>query len=398
MTFNFDKMTDRFNTNSYKWSVEYEELPMWVADMDFEISPAIVNAMQKRLDHHIFGYTTVPDAYYHAVAQWFEKRHQFHVEKDWMMFCTGVVPAISSIVRKITNIGDNVLVLSPIYNIFYNSIINNHRKVLTSELIYKEKQYSIDFDDLERKLADPDTTLIIFCNPHNPIGKIWDRKTLEKIGNLCIKHNVLILSDEIHCDLSHPGYRYIPFASVSEEIAKICMTCVAPTKTFNLAGIQTSSIIVPNPALRKLVNRGINTDEVAEPNVFAIEAAISAFTEGEPWLEALLDYLIENKQLIEHFITSQLPQLQVIHSEATYLAWLDCRAITNDTKYLCELIRKETGLYVSEGAIFGGNGHQFIRLNYACPKARLEDGLQRLKKGIEAFQLLSNQGNDHINN
>jgi len=387
VTFNFDKMTNRINTNSYKWDVESKDLPMWVADMDFETSPAIINAMQKRLNHHIYGYTSVPDSYYHAVAQWWENRHQYHVEKEWIMFCTGVVPAISSIVSKMTDVGDNVLVFAPVYNIFYNSIVNNQRKVLTSELIYKDNQYSIDFGDLERKLAKPDTTLMIFCNPHNPIGKVWDKEVLEKIGRLCIKHNVYILSDEIHCDLTHPGYRYVPFASVSEEIAQNCITCVAPTKTFNLAGIQTSSIIVPNPELRKLVNRGINTDEVAEPNVFAIEAAISAFSEGEPWLEALLEYLMENKQYIEHYISNHLPQIQVIRSEATYLAWIDCREVTNDTKSLCEFIRKETGLFVSEGAIFGGEGNNFIRLNYACPNARLKDGLQRLKKGIEAFQL-----------
>lgn len=359
---------------------------MWVADMDFETSPAIVQRMQERLNHHIFGYTNVPDSYYSAVSQWWRERHQFHVEKEWIMFCTGVVPAISSIVRKMTNISDNVLVLSPVYNIFYNSIVNNQRKVLASELTYKDHQYSIDYVDLEKKLEDSDTTLMIFCNPHNPIGKVWDEETLREIGNLCIKHNVLILSDEIHCDLSHPGYRYTPFASVSDDIAHNCITCVAPTKTFNLAGIQTSSIIVPNPNIRKQVNRGINTDEVAEPNVFAVEAAISAFTEGESWLDALLEYLIGNKKWIESFIHSHLPQLQVIHSEATYLAWIDCGAITDNSKQLCEFIRKETGLYVSEGAIFGGNGDKFIRINYACPKARLEDGIHRLKKGIEAFR------------
>lgn len=386
MTFDFDKLTDRFNTNSAKWSVKNEELPMWVADMDFETSPAIVQRMQERLNHHIFGYTNVPDSYYSAVSQWWRERHQFHVEKEWIMFCTGVVPAISSIVRKMTNISDNVLVLSPVYNIFYNSIVNNQRKVLASELTYKDHQYSIDYVDLEKKLEDSDTTLMIFCNPHNPIGKVWDEETLREIGNLCIKHNVLILSDEIHCDLSHPGYRYTPFASVSDDIAHNCITCVAPTKTFNLAGIQTSSIIVPNPNIRKQVNRGINTDEVAEPNVFAVEAAISAFTEGESWLDALLEYLIGNKKWIESFIHSHLPQLQVIHSEATYLAWIDCGAITDNSKQLCEFIRKETGLYVSEGAIFGGNGDKFIRINYACPKARLEDGIHRLKKGIEAFR------------
>lgn len=385
MAFDFDKMTDRFDTNSYKWEVECDELPMWVADMDFETSPAIVRALQKRLDHRIFGYTSIPDSYYTAVALWWEKRHHFSVKKEWIMFCTGVVPAISSIVRKMTNVGDKVLVLSPVYNIFYNSIINNQRHVLTSELNYMDGMYSIDYEDLEQKLSDPNTTLFIFCNPHNPIGKVWDKETLERIGTLCIKHQVLILSDEIHCDLTHPGHRYTPFASVSEEIAQNSISCVAPTKTFNLAGIQTSSIIVPNPELRKLVNRGINTDEVAEPNAFAIEAAISAFTEGEPWLEALLEYLIENKRLIERFVTTELPELKVIPSEATYLAWMDCGAVTQDTNHFCEFIRNETGLYVSEGAIFGGNGRSFIRLNYACPRERLEDGLQRLKKGIEAW-------------
>jgi cysteine-S-conjugate beta-lyase len=390
VSFDFGKTTNRFNTNSYKWDVGHEELPMWVADMDLETSPVIVEAMQKRLNHKIFGYTNVPDAYYHAVAQWWKKRHDFHVEKEWIMFCTGVVPAISSIVRKMTKVEDKVLVLSPVYNIFYNSIINNQREVLTSDLIYRDNGYSIDFNDLEEKLAEHDTTLMIFCNPHNPIGKVWDKHVLEKIGNLCIKHQVLILSDESHCDLVHPLHRYIPFASVSDEIAQNSITCVAPTKTFNLAGLQTSSIIVPNPEIRKLVKRGINTDEVAEPNVFAIEAAIAAFTQGEPWLESLLDYLMANKELIEHFISSQLPVLQVIQSEATYLAWIDCSNVTTDTKYLCEFIRKETGLYVSEGSIFGRNANHFIRLNYACPKKRLTDGLQRLKRGIEAFQRVTN--------
>lgn len=390
MTFDFDKMTNRFDTNSYKWDIGRKELPMWVADMDFETSPLIVEAMQKRLNHHIYGYTIVPDSYYEAVSQWWEKRHQFHIEKEWIMFCTGVVPAISSIVRKMTKVDDNVLVLAPVYNIFYNSIINNQRNVVSSDLVYRDNQYSIDFTDLEKKLANPDTTLMIFCNPHNPIGKVWDKKTLEQIGNLCLKHNVLILSDEIHCDLVHSGYHYTPFASISEDIAQNCITCVAPTKTFNLAGIQTSSIIVPNPELRKLVNRGINTDEVAEPNVFAIEAAIAAFTEGEPWLAELLKYLMENKRLLEEFMTNQLSEIQIIRSEATYLAWIDCGNITNDTDDLCEFIRKETGLYVSEGAIFGKNGRNFIRLNYACPKERLEDGLQRLKRGIELFQSTQN--------
>lgn len=306
-----------------------------------------------------------------------------------MPVCTGVVPAISSIVRKMTKTGDKVLVLAPVYNIFYNSIENNNREVIASELVYKDNRYSIDFDDVEKKLADPDTTLMIFCNPHNPIGKVWDRQELEILGKLCIKHQVLILSDEIHCDLAHPDYRYTPFASVSEEIAQNCITCVAPTKTFNLAGIQTSSIIVPNSEIRKFVHRGINTDEVAEPNVFAIESTISAFSNGEPWLQALMEYLMANKRYLEQFLASRLPQLQVIHSEATYLAWIDCRKVTRNVGQVCKFIRQEMGLYVSEGSIYGGNGYDFIRLNYACPKERLADGLWRLKKGIDAFQQLN---------
>ncbi|MEK3947182.1 MalY/PatB family protein [Paenibacillus peoriae] len=388
LSFDFDKMTIRLVTNSYKWDVGPGELAMWVADMDFETSPAIIDALQKRLNHRIYGYTSIPDTYYDAVARWWEKRHHYLVQKEWIMFCTGVVPAISSIVRKMTKTGDKVLMFAPVYNIFYNSIKNNQREVLVSDLVYKDNRYSIDFDDVEKKLADPDTTLMIFCNPHNPIGKVWDTQVLEKLGTLCVKHQVLILSDEIHCDLTHPGHQYIPFASVSEEIAQNCITCVAPTKTFNLAGIQTSSIIVPNLEIRKLVHRGINTDEVAEPNFFATEAAISAFTEGEPWLQALLEYLMANKQYLEHFLASELPQLQINHSEATYLAWIDCRNITPNVSQLCKFIRRETGLYVSEGAIYGGNGHEFIRLNYACPKKRLIDGLQRLKIGIQAYQRL----------
>lgn len=387
MIFDFDKMTERSGTNSYKWDIASGELPMWVADMDFETSSAVITAMQKRLDHHIFGYTSVPDGYYEAVAQWWANRHQFKVQKDWIMFCTGVVPAISSIVRKMTKMDEKVLVMAPVYNIFYNSILNNQREPIVSNLLYQNGEYAIDWEDLEVKLADPDTTLMIFCNPHNPIGKVWDRAILERIGQLCIKHHVLIVSDEIHCDLTHPGFKYVPFAAVSEEIANNSITCVAPTKTFNLAGIQTSSIIIPNPEIRALVRRGINTDEVAEPNVFAVEAAIAAFTEGEPWLEALLSYLMKNKKILEQFIQRELPELQVISSEATYLAWIDCSSITQDTEDLCEFIRKATGLYVSEGGIFGGNGDHFIRVNYACPAVRLEEGLQRLKRGIQAYQV-----------
>ena len=384
MQYNFSKLTNRFNTNSLKWDVNNNELPMWVADMDFETAPEIREAIMKKVDFGIYGYTIIPDEYYLSISNWWERRHNFKIEKEWILFCTGVVPAISSIVRKMTREGDNVLVQAPVYNIFYNSIVNNNRKVLSSDLCFDGKEYSIDYEDLERKLSDPATTLMILCNPHNPIGKVWSKETLKKIGELCIKYNVLVVSDEIHCDLTY-GNSYTPFASISPEIAQNSITCIAPTKTFNLAGVQSSNIIVPNDEIRRMVNRGINTDEVAEPNAFAIEATIAAFTKGEPWLNELIEYLAENKRVVQKFIHNELPSLNLIHSDATYLLWIDCSSITKDSLEFCKFIRKETGLYVSSGHVYGSNGGHFIRMNIACQRERVEDGLSRLKVGVDKY-------------
>jgi cystathionine beta-lyase len=386
MPFDFDQIIDRRNTNSYKWDVKADELPMWVADMDFGTTPAVVDAIEKRLRQGAFGYNTVPDSFRESIIRWWQRRHQFTMEKEWILYCTGVVPAISSIVRKMTEIGDDIVVLAPVYNIFYNSILNNGRKVLASELRYEDGSYAIDFADLEEKLSRRTTALFIFCNPHNPVGKVWDLPTLQRIAELCIKHDVLVVNDEIHCDLTHIGQAYIPFASVSFEIAERTITCLAPTKAFNLAGLQTAAIIIPNPEIRKLVDRGINTDEVAEPNTFAIQAAEAAFDEGEEWLEELREYLELNRKFMIETLGQLVPEVHVVEAEATYLAWIDCVAITNDTKVLCEFIRERTGLYLSSGDIFGGNGSRFVRWNYACPKALLEDGIQRFVEGVELYK------------
>ena len=273
----FDKEIDRKNTGSMKWDVSEGELPMWVADMDFETAPEIIEAMIKRAKHGVFGYTLIQDDWYEAYQNWWKNRHQLEIKKEWLLFCTGVVPAISSIIRKMTTVAENVVVMTPVYNIFFNSILNNGRNVLESKLVYKDGVYQIDFEDLEEKLANPQTSMLLLCNPHNPVGKIWDKDTLAKIGELCVKHHVLVLSDEIHCDITRPGKEYIPFASVSDSCKYNSITCVAPTKTFNLAGIQTSAVIVPNETIRHKVNRGLNTDEVAEPNVFAAIAPVAAF-------------------------------------------------------------------------------------------------------------------------
>ena len=382
----FDKETDRRGTGSMKWDVTPEELPMWVADMDFETAPAVQEAIRERAAHGVFGYTLIEDDWYEAYQNWWKIRHNFEIPRDWLIFCTGVVPAISSIVRKMTTAAEKVVVLTPVYNIFFNSIYNNGRNILESPLKYENGAYSIDFEDLEEKIADPQTSLMIFCNPHNPVGKIWDKETLEKVGDLCVKHHVLVLSDEIHCDLTEPGKDYVPFASVSENCRKNSSTCVAPTKAFNLAGLQTAAVIVPDPTIRHRVNRGLNTDEVAEPNVFAVDAAIAAFTKGEEWLEQLRAYIYENKQITEKFINDNIPGVSMVESHATYLCWLDVSDITDNSTRLAAYIRKNTGLFLSAGEGFGGDGKHFLRLNVACPKTTLMDGLERLRNGILSFE------------
>lgn len=381
--YNFDKLTDRRGVGSLKWNVPDRELPMWVADMDFETAPEIAEAVRARAAHAIFGYSIITEDWYEAYMGWWKRRHGLAMEREWLIFCIGVVPAISSTVRKLTTAGENVLVQTPVYNIFFNSIRNNGRNILESPLVYDGEQYSIDFADLEDKLADPQTTLMLLCNPHNPVGKIWDRETLARIGELCQKHHVLVLSDEIHCDLTDPGCEYVPFASVSEACRNNSITCMAPTKTFNLAGLQTAAVMVPDPVIRHKLNRGLNTDEVAEPNAFAIGAAVAAFEKGENWLEELRLYLYENKQLVREFVKENLPEIRVVPSNATYLLWLDCSRVTDDAKKLCSFIRQDSGLYLTEGEAYGSCGRQFIRMNTACPRERLMDGLNRLKKSVK---------------
>lgn len=386
MSVDFSRELDRRGSHSMKWDVRENELPMWVADMDFQTAPEIVAAMRRRLDEGIYGYTVVPEEWTDAICGWWKRRHRFEIQPDWLIFCTGVVPAISSIIRKMTTVGENVLVQTPVYNIFFNSILNNGRKVLESRLHYDGSTYRIDFDDLEIKLADPQTTLMLLCNPHNPVGRVWDRDTQAKIGELCARHHVLVVSDEIHCDLTDPAHPYVPFASASETCASLSITCMAPTKAFNLAGLQTAAVMVPDPVLRHKVNRGLNTDEVAEPNVFATTACIAAFNEGEAWLEQMLAYVAENRRIAEEALSADAPDVRAIPAEATYLLWIDCGRIAEDTEALCEFLRARTGLILSEGGIYGGDGSRFVRMNLACPRARLMDGLERLTRGLALWK------------
>lgn len=385
MKYNFDQSVNRRGTWSMKWDVSENELPMWVADMDFETAPEVKEAIRKRAQHGAFGYTIVPKEWYQAIQNWWQKRYHFQMNKEWMIFCTGVVPAISSIVRKMTTAAEKIVLLTPVYNIFFNSVVNNGRYVEECPLTYADGRYSIDFPLLERKLSDPQTTMLIFCNPHNPVGKIWSSEEIKKVGELCERYHVLVVSDEIHCDLTEPGSSYIPFASVSDTCRENSITCIAPTKSFNLAGLQTAAVVVPNENLRHKVWRGLNTDEVAEPNVFAMTAAITAWTQGGVWLDELRDYLFQNRRAAAEYLQNHIPDAVLVPSGATYLLWIDCRSITENVEELAEYIRQETGLYLCDGVEYGKAGEGFLRMNIACTRETMMQGLYRLKDGITQY-------------
>jgi len=385
MNYNFDQIPDRKTTNSIKWDVAPNELPLWVADMDFDTAPQIKQAIINRAQLGALGYADYNNQWRDAYIHWWKNRYNFEIHRDWLIFSTGVVPTISSVVRKITTPGENVLLLTPTYNIFYNSIVNNGRNPLECELIYDKaaNSYSIDFDDLEKKLSNNQTTLMILCNPQNPIGKIWNKEELERVGELCAKNNVVVLSDEIHCDITEPGKKYIPFASVNEICKNNCIMAVAPTKTFNIAGLSTSAIVVPNNQLFYKVWRGLNTDECGEPNAFAVQAAIAAYTKSEDWFTQAIEYIWANRTLATEYIEKNIPQLKVIKSDATYLMWIDISKTNMNGAEFAKRLRKETGLYISAGNAYGKGGENFIRINLATSKAIVEDALKRLKAAVK---------------
>ena len=385
MKYNFKKIINRKDTDSTKWNILEGELPLWIADMDFKTCPAVIHAIEKRVKNGIFGYTDIPSSWYQAYIDFYRDRYSISIKKEWLMFSLGVIPTISSSVRKLTSIGDNIVVLPPVYNIFYNSIINNQRNVLEVPLLRKEGEYFIDFENLEKAFADKKTTMIIFCNPANPVSKIWPKEDLIKLGELAKKYNVIVLSDEIHGFLTRPGTSYIPFFSVNEVNRNNSVTCISVTKAFNLAGIHTSAIIASNSELFKKVNRQINTDEVAEPNAFSCISAIAALNDGREWLDELRSVIFSNRDYVETYIKEKIPELEVIKGDATYLLWIDATKVCADSSELVSYLRKTTGLYLSDGKVYGLTGNGFLRMNVACPKAILDDALSRLEKGIKSF-------------
>lgn len=377
MNFDFDTVKSRENTCSLKWDVKKGELPLWVADMDFETAPCIKEALIKRAEHGIFGYSIIPDFWAESYQHWWKKHHDFSLDKDSLIFCTGIVPAISSCVRKLTTPGEKVLIQTPCYNIFFNSIVNNGRFVVESPLDYSEEKatYSINFERLEKDLSDPQVSLMILCNPQNPTGNIWSKDELSRIGELCKKYSVTVISDEIHCDITKPGLSYIPFASASKTCEEISVTCISPTKCFNIAGINTAAVYVPDPALRHKVWRSLNTDEVAEPNAFAMDATKAAFTQGWDWLCQLNSYLWQNRLYAEDFIEKNIPEFSVVKGNATYLLWVN---VHQNGEIFAEELRKKTGLFINGGGEYGSTGENFVRINLACPQSILKEALNRL--------------------
>lgn len=384
MKYNFDEIVPRRNTLSYKWdsAADGEVLPMWVADMDFRTAPAIVEALQKRVSHGIFGYTRVPDAYYDAVINWFGRRHGWKIRRERMIYTSGVVPALSAIIKALTVPGDKVVVQTPVYNCFFSSIRNNGCTLVSNPLVRVKDTWKMDFEDLEQKVSDPKVKLFLLCNPHNPAGRVWTQEELTRMGEICFRHDVMIISDEIHCELVFPEYRYIPFASISEEFAARSVTCISPSKAFNMAGLQIANIVAPDEEVRRKIDKAININEVCDVNPFGVLATIAAYNEGEEWLVQLLDYLKGNYLWMRDFCRKYLPQFPVSRLEGTYLVWMDCSPLHQSSEELERNLMKESRLWLNAGTMYGAEGEGFMRWNIACPRSVLEEGLNRFCKYV----------------
>lgn len=390
MKYNFDSIIDRKNTNSLKWDLFDDEYPMWVADMDFYTSPLIYESVNRKAKHGVYAYSFVNDEVFDSYINWW-KRYGLKMEKEELLFATGVIPSITSIIRAFSDIGDNVLIQTPVYHVFFYVILDNGRKVVENQLIYNpnsddvETAYTIDFEDLDEKLKNPKTKLMILCNPHNPIGKIWDRENLEKIAVLAKKHDVIVVSDEIHCDLADPDLTYVPFASLEEDLSNNSFTCISPSKTFNIAGLQSSAVYTRNDELYEILERQLAIDCFNHPNIFSIDATIASY-KSEDWLNELKEVLFSNKLIVDDFLKRKIPEIRLVPANATYLLWLDCTELSTDSMTLSEFFRDEVGLFLSPGVQFGQNGDNFLRMNIACPEELLLEGLNALKEGVNKFK------------
>lgn len=385
MQYDFDEIVPRRGSCSCKWDNAPEGvLPLWVADMDFKVAQPIVDAMQKRLDHGIFGYTRVPDEYYEAVINWFGRRHGLRIEKEWIVYTIGVVPAISAILRAMTVPGDKVLLQGPVYNCFYSCIRNSGCELVSSSLKRTGDTYVIDFEDFEAKASDPLVKVFLLCNPHNPAGRVWTKEELRRLGEICMKHNVLVVADGIHCELVFPGHEYTPFASLGEEFYENSVTCVSASKTFNIAGLQIANIIARNPEIRARIDKAVNVNEVCDVNPFGVVATIAAYNEGGEWLDQLIAYLKGNYDYMREYCAEHLPDFPLVRLEGTYLAWMDCSKLGMSSEKLEEDLVEKAGLWLNAGTMYGAEGEGYQRWNLACPRSVLTEALERFRKYVSS--------------
>lgn len=387
MRYDFDKIIDRRGTNCCK----YDEMPndntiaLWVADMDFETAPCVMDALKKRMEHGCFGYTMVPHSFYQATIDWFARRHGWQgIKKEWFIYTSGVVPAVSAIIKAMTQAGDKVLVHNPAYNCFFSSIRNNDCLLAENPLKMVNQRYEVDWEDFEEKCADPDVKVFLLCNPHNPAGRVWTREELTRMGNICLKHGVFVISDEIHCEFTMPGHTYTPFASISEEFAQNCAVCISPSKAFNIAGLQIANIIVKNDSIRAKVDKAININEVCDVNPFGVIALQAAYSaEGEEWFDQLNDYIAGNYQLARRMLNEALPHCPVTTMEGTYLMWMDISATGKTSQQVSDHLLKEARVQVNPGTMYGPTaGEGYIRINLATQRRRVEEGIKRIISGI----------------
>ncbi len=388
MQYDFDRAIERRGTSSYKWDLteklvgEKDALPLWVADMDFQSPVPVIHALRQRVEHGIFGYTTVPDSCYEAIITWMERRHGWEIKQEWIVFTAGIVPAFFWTVKAYTSPGDEVLVQPPVYYPFFKAVTTNGCRLVENELRYHNGKYEIDFDDLEQKLASPRTKVFIFCSPHNPVGRVWTREELDRLAKLCLKHEVILCSDEIHSDLIFQGARHIPSAMLSEESARNTVTCMAANKTFNIAGLSTGFTIVPDRKLRNDFFRARESTGVNMQNIFGILATEVAYSEGEEWLEQLLEYLQGNLEFLSRFFEDRIPKIRVVKPEGCFLAWLDCRELGMNDIDLKNFMLQDAKVWLNDGPVFGKGGSGFQRVNFACPRTILTEALTRIERAV----------------
>ena len=381
MNYNFDEIIARKGSNSYKWDVSDKQnfLPMFVADMDFKTAPEIIEVLKKRVEHGVFGYVKVPDNYYKAITDWFLTKHNWQTNQQDIIYTTGVVPAISAIIKATTTPGDKVLVQTPVYNCFFSSIRNNGCEIISNILKVNNNHYEIDYEDFEEKASDPKVKVFLLCNPHNPAGRVWTKEELQKMGNICLKHNVFVISDEIHCELVFPNQKYTPFASINEQFALNSAICTSPSKAFNIAGLQIANIHTKDKKIREKIDKAININEVCDVNPFGVEALQAAYRHGEKWLEQLNKYLYNNYLALKFFFETEFSQLPFTQAEGTYLAWVDCSKLKMSGKEICNKLMDQQNILLNNGEMYGLGGESFIRINFACPSKTLEDGIQRMR-------------------